>query len=316
MHGGFRRRKLILTLGALERDIIGIPDTTLQKSQSAFRFLSRQDYIKQIIRIIIEDPKLPPEAQAQLKQMLNAFPFDERRICNTARNFLLAIAGTPSAEWDLIIAPHPGYGAEALHNQTRDTAQNAQCAHTVPSAAHNAPYAASPENRAGTSVCARPFHSGLFVYAEDIRSPFNLGSIFRTAEAFGAEKLFLSPFCTDPAHPRALRSAMGCIGLLPHERLPLDDILARMPGIPVFALETGGTALNSFVFPKKGIVVIGSEELGINPETLKKAAYGTVTIPVSGIKASLNVGVAFGILMQAWAATRCAADTDSNRESV
>ena len=53
-------------------------------------------------------------------------------------------------------------------------------------------------------------------------------------------------------------------------------------------------------FPKERIVIIGSEELGVSPEVLKRADYGRVSIPMTGLKASLNVGVAFGILMQAW----------------
>lgn len=264
MHGGFRRRKLILTLGALERDITGLTDETLSPLKTDFKYITRTDYIKKIARIVAEDPKLSENARNELIRLTDEEPFNERRVCNTARNLLLEITGSPSAEWDLIIAPH-------LH-----------------------------KNGSSSMAEERLFHKGLFIYAEDIRSPFNLGSIFRTAEAFGAQKLFLSPFCTDPAHPRAIRSAMGCIDFLPYERLSLDELRAQMPEVPVFALETGGTPLEQFEFPECGIAVIGSEELGINPETLKKASYGTVTIPVCGVKASLNVGVAFGILMESW----------------
>lgn len=273
MRGGFRRRKLILTLGALERDIAGIPDETFCSAAFFAGSADRTDYLKEIVRIICEDPKLPEAARLQLCALLNEEPLDERRLCNTARNHLLAVAGTPSAEWDLIIAPHAAPAEHIVQDGT--------------------------QNRA---AAVRPYREGFFVYAEDIRSPFNLGSIFRTAEAFGAEKLFLSPFCTDPAHPRAVRSAMGCIDFLPSERIALDELCSSMPGIPVFALETGGTPLSRFQFPRRGIVVIGSEELGINPDTLKKMSHGIVSIPVSGVKASLNVGVAFGILMQAWTA--------------
>ncbi|MBR4823198.1 MAG: TrmH family RNA methyltransferase, partial [Spirochaetaceae bacterium] len=117
------------------------------------------------------------------------------------------------------------------------------------------------------------------------------------AEAFGAEKVLLSPFCTDPAHPRAVRSAMGCIESIPWERTSLDDL---PDDIPVFALETGGTSIDDFVFPKKGIVILGSEELGCSPKALERATYGCVTIPMTGIKASINVGVAFGVLMSFW----------------
>ena len=125
----------------------------------------------------------------------------------------------------------------------------------------------------------------------------NIGSIFRTAEAMGAEKVYISPFCTDPEQPRAIRSGMGCIETLGWERCALDEL---PQDIPVFALETGGTDINEFVFPKEGICIIGSEELGCSPEALKRATYGRVSIPMKGLKASLNVGVAFGILMQKW----------------
>jgi TrmH family RNA methyltransferase len=90
---------------------------------------------------------------------------------------------------------------------------------------------------------------------------------------------------------------MGCIETLGYEQKSLDQL---PDDIPVFALETGGTDINDFDFPQKGICIIGSEELGVSPEALKRATYGRVTIPMKGLKASLNVGVAFGILMQKW----------------
>ncbi len=152
--------------------------------------------------------------------------------------------------------------------------------------------------RAGAVVgVERPFFPGVEVFAEDIRSPFNVGSIFRTAEAFGAERVYVSPGCAPPDHPRSIRSAMGCVGFLPWERRTLDDLPADAE---VFALETGGTPIDEFDFPERGIVILGSEELGISPEGLARATRGRVTVPMRGLKASINVGVAFGILMHAW----------------
>ena len=143
--------------------------------------------------------------------------------------------------------------------------------------------------------------SGMLVYLEDIRSPFNVGAMFRTAESFGVEKVFVSPLCADPKHPRAKRSAMGCVDVLPWERLDLEK--DAMPGLPLFALETGGTPLGEFTFPQQGILIAGSEELGVNPRTLAMAdaSLGRVSIPCYGAKGSLNVSVAFGIVMQSWA---------------
>ena len=258
LSGGHKRRKLALTFGALERDIAGIAE---KGHEYSFKNLSRREYTKKLVEILLKDPKLSPAAADEIKILLNSEPFDELRLCNCARNHLLALIGSFPAEWDLVIAPHSSF-----------------------------------RDKTG-AVQARSFYKGVSVYAEDIRSPFNMGSIFRTAEGMGAEKVYISPFCTDPMQPRAQRSSMGCIETLGWERTDLNSL---PEDVPVFALETGGTPINEFVFPKQGICIIGSEELGCSPEALKRAQYGRVSIPMKGLKASLNVGVAFGILMQKW----------------
>ena len=257
LEGGQKRRKLALTFGALERDILGIAEKGTEYNFG----LPRAEYIRQVAAVLLRDPKLSEEAAATLHNLLATEPFDELRLCNFARNTLLELLGTFPAEWDLVIAPH-----------------------------------AAPENADGT-VRARGFFPGVCVYAEDIRSPFNIGSIFRTAEDMGAEKVLISPHCIDPSQPRAIRSGMGCIETVGWDRVSLEEL---PQDLPVFALETGGTDINEFKFPERGICIIGSEELGVSPEALARANYGTVTIPMKGLKASLNVGVAFGILMEKW----------------
>ncbi len=262
LEGGQKRRKLALTFGALERDILGIAE---KGTEYSFTSLPRAEYIKQVAAVLLRDPKLSEESATQLRKLLAAEPLDELRLCNYARNTLLELLGTFPAEWDLVIAPHN-------------------------------PAAAGTQSPDGT-VRARDYYPGVCVYAEDIRSPFNIGSIFRSAEAMGAEKVLISPHCIDPNQPRAIRSGMGCIETMGWERLSLEEL---PQDLPVFALETGGTPIEEFNFPEKGICIIGSEELGVSPEALARATYGTVTIPMKGLKASLNVGVAFGILMQKW----------------
>lgn len=149
----------------------------------------------------------------------------------------------------------------------------------------------------GLDAAARNVFSGMKVYLDDIRSPFNVGSIFRTAEAFGAQELLLSPFTASPDHPRAVRSAMGAIGTLPWRRAGIGELELEEN---VFVLELGGKAVGDFPFPERGVVVLGSEELGASPEAIRAARYGRVSIPMFGAKGSINVGVAFGILMYAW----------------
>ena len=228
LEGGQKRRKIALTLGALERDVDGIPE---KGNEYSYKSISRADYIKEIVKITLKDPDMPEDAAKLLLEVLASEPFDENGV-----------------------------------------------------------------------VKQRDFFEGVSVYAEDIRSPFNLGSIFRTAEAMGAESVFVSPLCVPPDHPKAVRSGMGCIETLGWQKKSLDELekYSKENDIPIFVLETGGTPIEEFNFPKKGICIVGSEELGVSPEALKKAEYGRVSIPMKGLKASLNVGVAFGILMQKW----------------
>jgi TrmH family RNA methyltransferase len=142
----------------------------------------------------------------------------------------------------------------------------------------------------------------MHLYLEEIRSPFNVGAIFRSSEAFGVENLLLSPTTASPLHPRAVKSARGAIKIMPWRFAELEEI-QEQEGI--FALELGGTPLGEFRFPARGIMLVGSEELGLSPQSLTLAASkaGRVSIPMDGAKRSLNVAVAVGIVLQAWHAS-------------
>ena len=226
-----------------------------------------------------------------------------RTALNTIRHALYRHSGVQPSEWDLI-APGIHYGTHPSDTQIpqhpsaqedADSSQQRAKKDSTELLLHETHPAYAPQ-----PAISRPFHPGVYVYAEDIRAPFNLGSIFRTAEAFGVEKLFISADCVSPNQPRAQRSAMGCTTFLPWERSALEQLPS---GMPVFALETGGTPITAFQFPPQGVILLGSEELGLSAEALKRADAGVVSIPMKGIKASLNVAVAFGILMQYWTAS-------------
>ncbi len=142
------------------------------------------------------------------------------------------------------------------------------------------------------------------VYLDGLRSPFNVGSVMRTALAFGVERVWFSPEGASPEHRRARRSAMGAVDRLKWEIQALEGLADAVTG-KVFALELGGAGLNDFQFPESGTVIIGSEELGVSPSALQRAenSGGIVSIPLPGPKASLNAGVAFGILLRQWVET-------------
>ncbi|MFP4113504.1 MAG: TrmH family RNA methyltransferase [Spirochaetales bacterium] len=188
------------------------------------------------------------------------------RAIDRLRHLLLRHLGMEPADWDLL--PPAG----------------------VPASARPGSEPRSGEPHVGLS------HVGL--YLEAIRAPFNVGSILRTAAAFGVRVIGVSDDVPPAEHPRVRRSAMGAVECVTLVRGALDVVAARIGG-PVIALELGGTPIESFAFPERGVLVLGSEELGISPKTLKRADH-RVSIPMPGPKASLNVGVACGIALAAW----------------
>lgn len=143
------------------------------------------------------------------------------------------------------------------------------------------------------------------LFLEDIRSPFNVGALFRSADAFGVRRILLSPACPYPLQPRAQRSSMGTVDLIPWQIATLDEALclARDEGeesdYRIVALETGGSAIGEVLFPEAGLLIVGNEEWGVSDRALA-AADAVVSIPMGGAKASINVAVASGIAMQRW----------------
>jgi RNA methyltransferase, TrmH family len=158
------------------------------------------------------------------------------------------------------------------------------------------------------------------LYLDDIRSPYNIGAVFRAAESFGVREICLSAGCASPEHPRARRTSAGAVDVIPyHIREPIfvrpgnpnsscsslnpsTGRTAAQTVAPVFGLETGGTPIREFRFPERGIAVIGSEELGLGTACREaaEAGRGLVSIPTAGAKGSLNVAVAVGILLEHW----------------
>lgn len=140
-----------------------------------------------------------------------------------------------------------------------------------------------------------------------IRSPFNVGSVFRSGDSFGVAEIWLVEGTADVHHPRCQKTARGCTQTIDYrtmeEKQVIEELQAR--SLPLFALELGGRALDSFPFPSSGAGVIGSEEFGVSPALLSYAdgSLGRVSIPLGGTKGSLNVSVATGIMLQRWFAS-------------
>ena len=135
-----------------------------------------------------------------------------------------------------------------------------------------------------------------------IRSPYNVGAVFRSAEAFGVSKVILVEGTASPDHVRAERTSRGTTAVIPWSFMSESDVVSFLGSYDpsqIIALELGGESINGFRFPERGVAVLGSEEFGISPAVLS-CCGSRVSIPMGGSKGSLNVSVAAGILLQRW----------------
>jgi 23S rRNA (guanosine2251-2'-O)-methyltransferase len=148
----------------------------------------------------------------------------------------------------------------------------------------------------------------MVVVLHDVRSVHNVGSIFRTADAAGVEKIYLCGITPSPLNrfkevrPDFAKVALGAEQYLPWElaETTLEVIKQlRADGYKIFALEQSKKSVPYFsVVPSDDAriaIVVGNEVEGL-PPALLKSADKILEIPMLGKKESLNVAVAFGIL--------------------
>ena len=140
---------------------------------------------------------------------------------------------------------------------------------------------------------------GPLLYTDGVRDPGNLGTLIRSADAFGFSGVLLSPDTVSVYNPKVVRSTMGSIFHLPILKNISNDQIIRMKENYLLAggvLNPNSTSLTDTIFPKNTIVVIGNEANGINKDLVSSLSL-PVYIPMSGKAESLNAAVAGGILM-------------------
>lgn len=140
----------------------------------------------------------------------------------------------------------------------------------------------------------------LLIILENIQDPGNLGTIFRTAEAAGADGVIMSSRTADIYNPKTIRSTMGSVYRIPF--LYAEDLSSvikrvREKGVRVYAAHLGGTAAYDACSYQKGTAfLIGNEANGLREETAA-CADTMVHIPMEGQVESLNAAVASSILL-------------------
>ncbi len=138
-----------------------------------------------------------------------------------------------------------------------------------------------------------------FVVCDNIRSLENIGSVFRTADALGVNKIYLCGICGKPPHHKISKTALGAEKTVPFEYCRQTWRLAeelKKQKVQVVALEQNKKAISYEKFrPKFPLaLVVGNEVRGVSKKVLEQAD-AIIELPMAGRKESLNVSVAFGV---------------------
>ncbi len=148
------------------------------------------------------------------------------------------------------------------------------------------------------------------VLLDNIRSTYNVGAIFRTADGAGVEKMVLVGYTPAPvdrfgrAEPKIAKTSLGASATVPWQAVTsYDEALALLAtytqdGYTIVAVEQGkdSVLLHDFTVPEKVIYIFGNEIDGVAAELL--AVSDTVLeLPMAGMKESLNVSVTAGIVL-------------------
>jgi tRNA G18 (ribose-2'-O)-methylase SpoU len=151
----------------------------------------------------------------------------------------------------------------------------------------------------------------LYLILHDIRSAYNVGAIFRTADGCGVRKVYLGGYTPCPADEDKIlkssadkmiaKTALGAENHITWEKYDdINELIEKLKKekITIVALEKTKNSISLRGYEKKLplALILGNEVEGVSDETLEKCD-AVVSIPMRGMKESLNVSVAAGIAM-------------------
>lgn len=170
----------------------------------------------------------------------------------------------------------------------------------------------APQGALFTARMPRPappekLDAGRYLALEGVQDPGNIGTILRTADAFGAKGLFLLPGCADLYNPKTVRSSMGALFRLPVWSCGLECLrqMAERSSLPLLgtALQAGSADIREAEL-HPSILLLGSEGKGLSADALS-ICQQAVRIPMEAKCESLNVAAAAAVLL--WEGCRQAA---------
>ena len=136
---------------------------------------------------------------------------------------------------------------------------------------------------------------------DNLRSAFNVGSIFRTADGAGVEWIHLCGITPYPPHPKLDKTSLGATSSVPwsHHVDAMDAVRSlRADGYRLAALELTDRSVDyrSLPYTPPCAIILGHEVAGVSRPVLEEADW-ILEIPMRGVKNSLNVATAAGIVV-------------------
>jgi 23S rRNA (guanosine2251-2'-O)-methyltransferase len=142
----------------------------------------------------------------------------------------------------------------------------------------------------------------VMVILDDVRSMHNVGSVFRTCDAFAVEAVYLCGYTPTPPHRDIHKTALGATETVTWKHFPVNtDAVqtARDAGYKIYAVEQAQNSITLEQLKWNGekiALVFGNEVTGVSDEILK-LADGCIEIPQWGSKHSLNISVSVGVVL-------------------
>ncbi|MEL7264692.1 MAG: RNA methyltransferase [Planctomycetota bacterium] len=146
----------------------------------------------------------------------------------------------------------------------------------------------------------------LWVIAENIEKPGNLGAIFRTADAVGADRVFLNG-CCDALSPTAIRASLGCVFSVLWQEIEYQQLTETLQSNDVqvlAAIVDAPDLLWQCDLRRPTAIVVGAEDQGLHPRWQESAK--PFRLPMQGIADSLNVSVTAAVCLYEAARQRAA----------
>lgn len=144
----------------------------------------------------------------------------------------------------------------------------------------------------------QPLRVEIALLVDNVRSSYNVGSLFRSADGMGAAHLYLCGITPTPDHRGVGKTALGAeeaVDWSYHANGPALVEQLQDAGAEVWVLETGPGAVSLFAaelpLPKQLVLAVGNERAGVDP-AIRRAAARSVCLPMLGHKRSLNVASA------------------------